>query len=87
MSPREKRDVALKAEVRRVFVENSEVYGVRKVWRQLRREGFDIARCTVERLMRSMDLRGVTRGKSVKTTVSNKAAPCPLDHVKRRSGL
>jgi len=79
-----KRDVSLKAEVRRVFAENFEVYGVRKVWRQLRREGFDIARCTVERLMRSMDLRGVIRGKPVKTTVSDKAAPCPLDHVKRQ---
>jgi putative transposase len=84
LSARAKRDVSLKAEVRRVFAENFEVYGVRKVWRQLRREGFDIARCTVERLMRSMDLRGVIRGKPVKTTVSDKAAPCPLDHVKRQ---
>ena len=67
-----------------MFAENFEVYGVRKVWRQLRREGFDIARCTVERLMRSMDLRGVIRGQPVKTTVSDKAAPCPLDHVKRQ---
>src|SRR3978361_1474565 len=74
----------LKVAVRRVFVENFEVYGVRKVWRQLRREGFDIARCTVERLMRNMDLRGVIRGKPVKTTISDKAAPCPLDHVKRQ---
>ena len=84
LSARAKRDVALKAETRRVFGENFEVYGVRKVWRQLRREGFDIARCTVERLMRSMGLRGVIRGKPVKTTVSDKAAPCPLDHVKRQ---
>jgi transposase InsO family protein len=84
LSARAKRDVSLKVEVRRVFAENFEVYGVRKVWRQLRREGFDIARCTVERLMRSMDLRGVIRGKPVKTTVSDKAAPCPLDHVKRQ---
>jgi putative transposase len=84
LSARAKRDVGVKAEIRRVFAENFEVYGVRKVWRQLRREGFDIARCTVERLMRSMDLRGVIRGKPVKTTVSDKAAPCPLDHVKRQ---
>jgi putative transposase len=84
LSARAKRDVSLKVEIRRVFAENFEVYGVRKVWRQLRREGFDIARCTVERLMRSMDLRGVIRGKPVKTTVSDKAAPCPLDHVKRQ---
>jgi hypothetical protein len=52
LSARAKRDVSLKVEVRRVVAENFEVYGVRKVWRQLRREGFDIARCTVERLMR-----------------------------------
>jgi putative transposase len=84
LSARAKRDVSLKVEIRRVFAENFEVYGVRKVWRQLRREGFDIARCTVERLMRNMDLRGVIRGKLVKTTVSDKAAPCPLDHVKRQ---
>jgi putative transposase len=83
-SGRAKRDVSLKVEVRRVFAENFEVYGVRKVWRQLRREGFDIARCTVERLMRGIGLRGVTRGKQVKTTVGDKAAPCPLDHVKRQ---
>jgi transposase InsO family protein len=74
----------LKVAVRRVFAENFEVYGVRKVWRQLRREGFDIARCTVERLMRSMDLRGVIRGKPVKTTISDKATPCPLDQVNRQ---
>ena len=84
LSARVKRDVSLKVEVRRVFAENFEVHGVRKVWRQLRREGFDIARCTVERLMRSMDLRGVVRGKPVKTTVGDKTAPCPLDHVKRQ---
>src|ERR1700730_9174158 len=62
----------------------SEVYGVRKVWRQLKREGFDVARCTVSRLMRDMDLQGAIRGKSVKTTISDKAAPCPLDHVNRQ---
>ena len=84
LSARAKRDVSLRVEVRRVFAENFEVYGARKVWRQLRREGFDIARCTVERLMQSMDLCGVIRGKPVKTTVSDKAAPCPQDHVKRQ---
>jgi putative transposase len=57
---------------------------VRKVWRQLRREGEDIARCAVERLMRSLGLQGVIRGKPVKTTISDKAAPCPLDHVNRQ---
>ena len=84
LSARAQRDVSLKVEIQRVFTENFEVYGVRKVWWQLRREGFDIARCTVERLMQSMGLRGVIRGKPVKTTVSDKAAPCPLDHVKRQ---
>jgi transposase InsO family protein len=57
---------------------------VRKVWRQLKREGFDIARCTVSRLMRTMGLQGVIRGKPVKTTIRDKAAPCPLDHVNRQ---
>ena len=83
-SARAKRDEALKAEIRRVFAANFEVYGADKVWRQLRREGFDVARCTVERLMRGMGLRGVVRGKPVKTTVSDKAAPGPLDPVKRQ---
>ena len=57
------------------------VYGVRKVWRQLKREGQEVARCTVGRLMRTMGLQGVIRGKPVRTTISDKAAPCPLDHV------
>jgi hypothetical protein len=67
-----------------VFAENFAVYGVRKVWRQMTREGFDVARCTVERLMRELGLAGVIRGKSVRTTISDKAAPCPLDHVNRQ---
>ena len=67
----------------RIFAENFAVYGVRKVWRQMRREGFDVARCSVERLMRDMGLQGVIRGKPVRTTVQDKAAPCPLDHVNR----
>lgn len=54
ISARARRDQALKVEVARVFAENFMVYGVRKVWRQMRREGFDVARCTVERLMRSL---------------------------------
>lgn len=84
LSARAKRDAALKIEIRRVFEENFGVYGVRKVWRQLRREGFDVARCTVERLMGSMGLQGVIRGKPVRTTISDKSAPCPLDHVNRQ---
>ncbi|MGO8923045.1 MAG: IS3 family transposase [Xanthobacteraceae bacterium] len=83
-SARAKRDAALKPEVRRVFDDNFQVYGVRKVWRQLRRENHDVARCTVERLMRDLGLQGAIRGKPVRTTVSDKAAPCPLDHVNRQ---
>jgi putative transposase len=85
LSARARRDMALKPEIARVFGENFEVYGVRKVWRQLRRESFDVARCTMERLMRGMGLQGVIRGKPVRTTISDKAAPCPLDHVNRQS--
>jgi len=82
--PRVQRDAALRVEIRRVFDENFQVYGVRKVWRQLVREGEDVARCTVARLMRRMGLQGVIRGKRVKTTISDKAAPCPLDRVNRQ---
>ena len=84
LSARAQRDIALKPEVARVFAENFAVYGVRKVWRQMVREGFGVARCTVERLMRDMGLAGVIRGKPVRTTISDKAAPCPLDHVNRQ---
>ena len=82
--PRVQRDVELMQEIRRVFDENFQVYGVRKVWRQLRREGFDVARCTVARLMKKMALQGVIRGRRVRTTVADTAAPCPLDHVNRQ---
>jgi putative transposase len=83
-SSRAKRDTALMSEISRVFEENFRVYGVRKVWRQLLREGHAVARCTVARLMVDMGLQGVIRGKPVRTTVSDKAAPCPLDHVNRQ---
>ena len=79
-----RRDEALCTQVQRVWSENFAVYGVRKVWRQLRREGFDVARCTVERLMRRLGLRGVLRGKALRTTVSDRAMPCPQDHVNRQ---
>jgi len=82
--PRVRRDVELMSEIRRVFDENFQVYGVRKVWRQLRREGLDVARCTVARLMKKMALQGVIRGKRVRTTVADTNAPCPLDHVNRQ---
>jgi transposase InsO family protein len=78
------RDRALEAEVRRVWDENKQVYGAKKVWKQLLREGWQVARCTVERLMRRLGLRGVVRGKPVKTTVSDTALPCPLDRVNRQ---
>lgn len=84
LSVRARSDIALKIEIRRVFNENFQVYGVRKVWRQLQREGYDIARCTVARLMRSMSLQGIIRGKPVRTTFSDKAAPSPLDRVNRQ---
>ena len=81
MSACAQRDQALKPEVLRVFAENFGVYGVRKVWRQMNREGLGVARCTVERLMRDLGLQGIIRGKPVRTTISDKAAPCPLDQV------
>jgi len=67
-----------------VFRENFRVYGVRKVWRQMKRERFDVARCTVARLMRVMGLKGAIRGKTVRTTFSDKAPPYPLDHANRQ---
>ena len=78
------RDAVLGKQIRRVWEENFRVYGVRKVWRQLLREGVQVARCTVERLMRQMGLRGVVRGKPVRTTVADPARPCPLDRVNRQ---
>jgi transposase InsO family protein len=81
---RVKRDGVLSREIRRVFDANFQVYGVRKVWRQMLREGFDVARCTVARLMKKMALQGVIRGKRVRTTIADKGAPCPLDHVNRQ---
>ena len=83
LSARAKRDLMLKPEIERVFTENFEVYGARKVWRQLNRESIPVARCTVERLMSELGLQGVIRGKRIRTTVQDKAAPCPLDHVNR----
>jgi transposase InsO family protein len=82
--PRAQRDERLCAEIRRVWDENFQVYGVRKVWHQLRREGIAIARCTTARLMKQMGLAGVIRGRKVKTTVNNPAAPCPRDKVNRQ---
>jgi len=83
-SARTRRDAALMPLIERVFDENFSVYGVRKVWRQLLRDGHQVARCTVARLMKCLGLQGVIRGKPVRTTISDKAAPCPLDHVNRQ---
>ena len=83
MPAREHRDAELCREIRRVFEADFGVYGMCKVWRQMRREGFDIARCTISRLMWQVGLKGVVRGKTVRTTVSDAAAPCPLDQVNR----
>jgi transposase InsO family protein len=78
------RDDVLSVEIKRVWQVNLQVYGADKVWRQLRREGTDVARCTVERLMRKAGLRGVMRGKVVRTTAPDAKAPCPLDRINRR---
>lgn len=84
LSDRAKRDEDLKPEIARVFEENLSVYGARKVWHQMRRESFDIARCTVARLMKDIGIEGVVRGKKPKTTIPYKALPCPLDKVNRQ---
>ena len=70
--------------IQRVWQANMRVYGADKVWRQLAREGTVVARCTVERLMRRLGLRGVMRGKVVRTTMSDSKAACPLDRVNRK---
>jgi putative transposase len=84
-SARRVRDDELKVAIRRVFHEHLGVYGADKVWAQLKREGIRVARCTVERLMRELGLRGVVRGKtSVRTTFGDEAAPRPADLVNRQ---
>jgi transposase InsO family protein len=80
---RARRDAELRAEIARVHAENFGVYGARKVWRQLGREEIAVARCTVERLMRSLALRGVVRGRRCRTTIADDAAQRPLDRVQR----
>jgi len=82
-SARARRDDEIKAQIKRVHEASSGLYGARKVWHQLLRDGVAVARCTVERLMAAMGLEGVRRGKTTVTTVSNPKAPCPLDKVNR----
>ena len=84
-SARAQRDDALRTAIQRVWDEHQQVYGPRKVWRQLRREGVRVARCTVERLMRDMGLRGAVRGRAwTITTQSDPAAARPTDLVERQ---
>ena len=78
LSARARRDGVLKKEIHRVFKDNFGAYVVCKVWRQIKREGFGVARCTVARLMEAQGLQGVIRCKSVRTTVGDNEAPCPL---------
>jgi putative transposase len=84
LPPRRRWDEALRREIQRVYDENFQVYGARKVWKQLVREGWIVARCTVERLMRALGLQGVRRGARCRTTVSDDRAERPVDHVKRQ---
>jgi transposase InsO family protein len=81
--PRSERDRMLSVEIQRVYDENYGVYGVRKVWRQLNREGIRVARCTVERLMRELGLEGVVRGRKCRTTFSDDNTDRPADRVNR----
>jgi len=81
---RAQRDDTLVPHIERVWQANMRVYGADKVWKQMNREGVDIARCTVERLMKRLGLQGVRRGKVVRTTISDTKAPCPLDRVNRQ---
>ncbi len=83
-SARALRDEFLMRQIQRVWDANFQVYGAEKVWKQLQREGIVVARCTVERLMRQLGLRGAVRGKIIRTTFGDPAAPCPLDRVNRQ---
>lgn len=83
-SARTRSDAALMIEIQRVFETNFCVYGVRKIWRRLAREGIVTARCTMARLMRRLGLAGVVRGRTVRTTIPDPAAACPLDRVNRQ---
>jgi putative transposase len=83
LSRRAQRDAMLRPKIRRVWEENFRVYGVRKVWRQLNREGTTVARCTVERLMRKLGLEGAVRGRKARTTIPAETAAQPADLVMR----
>jgi putative transposase len=84
LPPRFRRDAEISQEIQRVWDENFQVYGARKIWRQLCREGVAVARCTLERLMQSMGLQGVVRGSKRRTTISRDKTDYPVDRVKRQ---
>ena len=84
LPPRLRRDVRLAGDIRRVYQQNFHVYGARKVWRQLGREDIEVARCTVERLMRSLGLQGAVRGRKCRTTIADDSTERPLDRVNRQ---
>jgi putative transposase len=81
---RAKRDLELSVDIQRVWEENFQVYGVRKVWRQMNREDIEVARCTVERLMKRLGIEGARRGRSCRTTIPDNAAERPADLVQRQ---
>lgn len=82
-SRRAKSDAAMSPRIDGAWEDNRKLYGARKIWHVLRRDGQDVARCTVERLMRALDIRGVVRGKRVVTTNPDTSLPCPDDKVNR----
>jgi putative transposase len=84
LSDRARRDAELKRRIEAIWEDNFRVYGARKIWRQLQRDGVDVARCTVERLMREMGIQGVSRGARRQTTRPAPAAVCPADRVRRQ---
>ena len=83
-SARAQRDDVLAPQIKRIWQANLQVYGADKVWHQMNREGIAVARCTVERLMKRQKLHGARRGKVVRTTIPDKAVPCPQDRVNRQ---
>ena len=83
-SARARRDERLVPHIERVWEANLQGYGADKVWKQMNREDIEVARCTVERLMRCLGLQGARRGKTVRTTVPDRSVPCPLDRVNRQ---
>ena len=84
LSARAKRDAALQPAIKQVWDANLQAYGADKVWKQMNREDVEVARCTVERLMRRLGPRGVARGKVGRTTVAEHKTLCPLDKVNRQ---